>query len=534
MNRPADYTPAARSGSHVNTSPPVAPPAHHYAAYVRAVRRRAWLVGTVVLVALGIALALLLSATKLYTATARLYLNQANPVEQIIEGQSSQDVSNPERDLNSRVKLITTEPVAQAVVDELGLPLGADDLLAKVSAELEGTSDIVSVTVEDPDPVVAADIANAMVESYVTIRQQAARQAILEAAALARTQLEQLSAGQAAGEEGRSLRQRAQQLEIAAALRTGNAEIASRAEPSGSPSSPRPLLTLFAAGFLGLVLGLGLAVGLEFVDRRIKEESDLEPYGRSLLGSVPRTTETGPPETSDFVLREAYLTLATNLRFFNLGSQVETLAITSPAPREGKTSVSLGCASALAGIGLRVILLECDLRRPTVAQYTGAQSGGGLSTVLAGVSTLDESLVELDASSWHQLGERDLRGRPHFSVLPAGPIPPNPQALLSSSEMSAVVAQARAMSDVVLLDTAPVGTVNDVVTLAELVNGIVLVVRLEQTRRDVLQRALRTLDNLATPVLGFVATAGRRATSTYYGYESYQSDSADTPAAARR
>ena len=512
--------------------PPV--PQHQLAPYVKAIRRRARLIALITLAALGVALALSLSATKQYTAHAKLFLHQENPVANIVSSSGDQGPADPQRDLNSRVSLITSETVARAVIDQLHLPETSKKLLDKVSASIDGESDIADIAATDPDPKRAADIANEFASQYVANRQQAARSTILQAADLAQRQLEQLTPAERSSAQGRGLAARARELQINAALQTGNVEIVGRALQPDSPSSPKTVLAAIVAVILGLLLGAAVAVGLEFLDRRLKDLDDLDPYGRSVLAAIPQ--HSGPiadAMQSDFAVREAFLTFATSLRFYNLGRDVNVLAVTSPGPGEGKTSATLGLSSALTGLGLRVITIESDLRRPMFGRYTGVMSSAGLSTVLAGVSSFENELVDIDARTLRPL-DPDAGGNvPFFSILPAGPIPPNPQGLLSSAEMAAVITRARALADVVLLDTAPIGTVNDVVTLGGLTNGIALLVRLGQTRRDTLDRSLRILDNIPAPILGFVVNGARREAESYYGYDSpyHAGDSVATPTA---
>lgn len=495
-------------------------PQHQLAPYARAVRRRLPLVVLLVLVVVGSALAVSLTATKQYEATARIFLSQQNPVENILTTTGTQNPPDPERDLNSRLSLITTQGVAQKVIRDLRLRVSTDQLLKEVSAALEGTSNIAAIKVKDRNPRRAADIANAFAREYAASRQEAARRTIANAASLAQQQLAQLSPAERASAQGVELARSARQLQVAAALQSGQVEIVSRAEVPESPASPRPLLNALLAAILGSLLAVGLAIGIEFLDRRLKDLGEVDAYGRPLLGTIPDFPGSRPRAVvEDRETHEALLTLATNLRFFNLGQEVETLAITSPGPQEGKTSVTLGVARALSELGLRVVTLECDLRRPTFSRYTGGSDGAGLSTVLAGVVSFDDALVDVAADTLRPLDGLAGRDVPYFSVLHAGPIPPNPQALLSSAEMAAVVRRARASADVVLLDTAPVDPVSDVVTIAELVGGIVLLARLGQTRRDTLDRALRTLDHLVTPVLGIVVTGIRRRPGERYGYD---------------
>lgn len=484
--------------------------------YLRAIGRRKRLIALVTLVAAAAALGLSLAATKKYDATAKVFISQTNPVQNIV-GQSDQQPQDPERDLNSKVALIKLASVADAVKSQLHLNISTQDLLDEVGTLVEGTTEIVDIKVSDSDPRRSADIANAFAKQFASARQASAKQTIEQAATLARQQLTALSPVDRSSAQGRELSNQLRQLQIAAALQTGGIEVASPAAVPTAASSPKPKRNTILALFLGFLLGVGLALAVEAADRRIKDEQDFEALGPPMLAMVPRPRSRG--DEKDFAVREAFSTLATSLRFFQLGHEVSTVMITSPAPREGKTTTTLGLARALAHLGLRVLAVECDLRRPMFASYTGLPEAGGLSTVLAGVSDFDQELVDLDAETMRPLSGGTDVTQPYFTVLPAGPIPPNPQGLLSSAGMREVARRARATAEVVLFDTAPVGTVNDVVTLADLVDGIALVVRMRQTRRDQLQRALRTIDNLPSPVLGFVLTDASRTEEAYYGYD---------------
>ncbi|MFL5843393.1 MAG: polysaccharide biosynthesis tyrosine autokinase [Solirubrobacteraceae bacterium] len=486
------------------------------APYLKGLRRRAKLIALITLVAGGVALALSLSATKKYKATSKVFISQTNPVQNIV-GQNQQQPQDPERDLNSKVSLIKLESVAERVKNQLHLATPTDDLLKQVETEIEGTTELVDINVTDPDPKAAADIANSFATEFATARQASARGTIQEAVDLAQQQLDNLTEGERTGAQGRELADQLRQLQIAAALQTGGIEIAAKATVPTAASSPKTKLNTAAALFLGLIFGLVVALAAEALDRRVREEEDLEGYDRPVLAKIPRPRSDDPHE-EDFALREAFSTLATNLRFFQLGRDVAAVVVTSPAPREGKTTTTLGLARALADLGLRVLAIECDLRRPMFSTYMDMPSRGGLSTVLAGVTEFDRELVDVDAATLRPL-DADGESRSYFTVLPAGPVPPNPQGLLSSAAMRDVVRRARASAEIVLLDTAPVGTVNDVVTLSELVDGIVLVAKLKQTRRDEVQRALRTLSNLPSPVLGFAVTDAPRGSESYYGYD---------------
>jgi polysaccharide biosynthesis transport protein len=499
-----------------------APAEHDLRAYLKAIRRRMPLILLLTGIVTAAAVLLSLSQTKQYEATAKIVLSQADPINQFID--SSQPINyDPESDRNTRVALIKLDAVAQRVLDRLGLDMSTEELLDKVETEVENNSDIVAIKALDPDPGRAAAIATAFAEEYQKYRRETAQRGLNDAAQVARSRLQQLAPEERATDQGRELRARLREIEISAAAQNGGVEVVSTADVPSDPVKPRPLIT----GLLALVLGFGLAVALavilEFVDRRLRDEQDVEnAFGLPILATIPR-----PARRSQRVILpgedrgqfEGYSALATNLRFFELGPELESLMITSPGPGEGKTSVTLGTARALAALDLRVIAIEADLRRPTFSNY-GIGGGAGLSTVLAGVTDIDSALVEVDAATLSPI-EAGGTGRTRtFHVLPAGPAPPNPQALLARPMMTHVIDDARAMADVVLVDVPPLGTVNDPVTLANLVDGVVMVARIGQTTRDASRRTLRVLQNVDARILGVVVTAAPAADGYYGDYSS--------------
>lgn len=501
------------------------PAEHDLRAYLKAIRRRMPLILLLTGVVTAVAVLLSLAQTKQYEATARIVLAQTDPINVIVD--TSQPINyDPESDRNTRVALIKLEAVAEAVrqAEDLDTPTG--DLLDNVKTEVEANSDIVAITATDPDPERAATIATAFAEQYQAYRRDNARESLLEAAEVTRSRIEQLSPEEQASEQGRDLRADLRQIEILAAAQNGGVEVAERADVPTDPASPRPLLNGVLAFVLGFGFAVAVAVAFEFIDRRLKDEQDVEnAFGLAILATIPRparrSSQTVVPG-EDRGQFEGYSALATNLRFFELGPELESIMITSPGPSEGKTSVTLGTARALAALDLRVIAIEADLRRPTFAKY-GIGRGGGLSTVLAGVNDIDSGLVEVDASTLRPIeGGSGARTRT-FHVLPAGPAPPNPQALLARPMMTHVIDDARAMADVVLVDVPPLGTVNDPVTLANLVDGVVLVAHLGRTTRDASRRTLRLLSNVDARMLGVVVT-GAAAGEGYYG--AYTSPSA--------
>src|SRR5215212_4900287 len=459
------------------------PAGHDFMGRIRALRRRWKLIGGLTALVVIAALALSLSQTKQYEGVAKVVLSTSERASAIINPEVDTRSDDPERDINTQVELIRFETVAERVNDRLGLDISNDELLDKVETEIEGNSNIVSIKARDPDPERAAAIATAFADEYAAFRKETARASLNEAAETARVRLDQLSDAERLSPEGRELQARLRQIEIAAAAQQGGVEVARRADVPESVASPKPVRTTVLALVLGFLFAIGTALLFEVVDRRLKEEQDIEEaFGLPILATIPRPARRGTTfmPGADRGQYEGYRALAT--------------------------------------LDLRVIAIEADLRRPTFSAY-GLSRGRGLSTTLAGVSDLSQALVEVTADTFEPV-ERVPSRRRTFHVLPAGPVPPNPQALLARPAMTDIIEEARALADVVLLDCPPIGTVSDPVTLANLVDGVVLVSRLNQTTRDGARRTMRTLENLEVQLVGVVVTGGSQG-DAYYGAASY-------------
>ncbi len=490
-------------------------------------RRRWRIVVMVVLLTTAAALASSLTSTKQYEGTAKLLLRADEPIEALVgRAPGGGSTADPERETNTKVALIKLETVADRVVDRLGLGISAQALLSQVSTEVEGTSDIVAITVRDPDPRRAARIADGFAEEYVAFRRESAQRSIDEAVTLARARLNSLTPDARASAEGRQLEARQRELEIASSLQTGGAEVVRRAAVPTSAASPRPKLALVLGLLGGLLLGIAAAALFEFLDRRLRDvESAQTAFELPMLAVIPK-----PARSSDTVLlngdrgiEEGYGTLAANVVFAKRARDLSVLMITSQRSGDGKTSVTFGLARALRTLGQRVIVVEADLHHPRFVQVCNIAQRGGLSSLLAREGKLKDELVPLDS---HTLGHsRQLKaGGSSFSVLPAGPVPPNPSAMLSRPVMGQILEECRRQADVVLIDTAPVGLVHDPLTLVNHVDGVIVVARLDHTTKDGARKVLRLLNQVGARTLGLALLGGPR-TPGYYGYGKEKADS---------
>lgn len=288
----------------------------------------------------------------------------------------------------------------------------------------------------------------------------------------------------------------------------------SDARPASAPYSPSTLRTVLAGALAGLVVGGLLALLRRLLDTKVRHRSDVrELTGVGVLGSLPEDatlTRTGEAAVDlDPRAGEAVRSLRTNLRFISVDQPPRVVSFTSANPSEGKSTVASHLARALALAGERVLLVDADLRRPRQHELFGVSGDVGLSEVLAGEVQPDDALA--------------ATGVQNLTLLSAGRTPPNPSELLGSERMRTLLRLA-AQDYFVIVDSPPLLPVTDASLLATAVDGTVLVVRQDRTRKDHLEAAVESLAAVDARLLGTVVngvTPGRGGAYGYgYGYGS--------------
>jgi succinoglycan biosynthesis transport protein ExoP len=479
---------------------------------VGVLRRRLPVIVLCVVVVAGTAFAIAKRETKKYTATASLGFSD-NTLSQQIAGLPPTNASDLAAQQSSNLNLVQLGDMAAKTAGLLGHGLTAETVSGSLNIGGKGESSVVNVSATTSSPALAADIANTYAREFVKEQQSANREYFRSALALVHKQLAALSPRQRIGSDGLQLQDRAQTLTLLAELNYNSVDVAQEALAPSSPSSPRVSRDAALGVFVGLVLGLGLAFLLEHFDRRIRRPEDLEAiYHLPMLGVVPKSPVLSRSARRDGgrkrtalppVEAEAFGLIRAHLRFFNVDRDLRTVVIASAAPGDGKSTIARHLAEAAARLGSRVLLLEADLRYPTLAHQLDLQSSGrALTDVLIGAITLDEAIqsVKLDALP------DDGGAAPTLDVLPAGAtLPPNPGALLESHAMDAVLEYAKFAYDCVLIDTPPLTAVSDAFPLLTKVDGVVIVGWVGRSRRDAAERLHQILASSGAPLLGVIA-----------------------------
>lgn len=233
-------------------------------------------------------------------------------------------------------------------------------------------------------------------------------------------------------------------------------------------------------------------------------------YDAKLLDSTPLMTNNVP-----FAYAEAYKTLRTNLSFASISKQYKKIIITSAIPNEGKSTVAVNLAITLAESNARVLLVDCDLRNPTLRRLLRVRPEykNGLTSLLTGESPAEECLFK--------------HPKMKFDVLLAGTTPPNPVELLSSPRMKALLDRLSEQYDYIICDTPPVSIVTDAAALSRFCDGVILVVRQKTSTREQVWAAKRNLDAVQANILGTILSCydmsnDTQATGSYYGgYDHY-------------
>src|SRR5437667_356931 len=318
---------------------------------------------------------------------------------------------------------------------------------------------------------------------------------------------------------------------VTAGLRSNNIRPVDEARVPMYPAEPNVPRNLSFALALGLTTGIGLAFLLEGIDNTVRTPEQARALsGLPSLGLIPLGSKNGveasvrqrlavasSKEVVELItqsrpqsqMAESYRALRTSLLLTSLGAPPKVILITSALPQEGKTTTSINTAIVLAQKGVRVLLIDADLRRPSIHKTLGMGPKMGLSNVLTGNATLQQATVRSSIL-------------PGLFILPAGTPPPNPAELLASTNMRDVLTELREQYDHIVVDTPPTLSVTDAVVMSTRADAVVLVIRSGQTTKQALRRSRDLLMQVNARVAGVLLNAVDLTSPDYYYYYEYQ------------
>ena len=494
---------------------------------------------------------LLIAIPALSGGLALLYTTQQEPrylAEAALEVRTSANTDNTynvllgsERQAKTYQRLVEEPVILQAAGNQLTPPIDPVTLEEKIRTRVENGTALLIVEVSDTDPDRAATIANAV--SAEVVRLVAERNEASTASRYGELQeqideltrqindkraqvanLEESADAASSGVQAQitNLTEDINRLEATIAaiqqqqgqvLASGGDEVRlfSSAVAPGEPYAPRMILNVLLGVILGLLLAGGLVLLLEYLDNTVKATVDFGAIvGGPLLATVRNISRLKPGPSQLFVLNdpkgsaaESIRLLRTNIEFASATREMVSIGVTSPNPGEGKSTIAANLAVALAQAGFVTVLVDADLRRPSQHRVFEITNDRGLSTLLT-----------YPDRSWTWAAHETLL--PNLSVIPAGPIPPNPADLLSLDRLRQLLAEMQETVDVIIVDTPPVLVVSDPLIIAAHVDGMAIVTLGGKTRLDTLRRAAQTLSQSAVRLIGVVVNQQDDKESGYY------------------
>ena len=456
-----------------------------------AVLRKYW-VSIVVLTVLGLVGATIVTFVTPPTYTARsavfLAVRGGDSASELAQG-----ATYATNQVRSYAQVATTPTVLQPVITELQLNVTPAELADSVTASIPANTALIEIAVVDRDPELGARVAQAIGEQLVTT-------------------VDQLSPADSNGKR---------------------AVVATIVTPATVPlekTTPRTTLNLAVGLLVGLLLGIGQAVLRNTLDRLIRTEDDVaRATDHSVIAKVPFDSDAAEHPLVMFsdphsLRAEAYRKLRTNLQFLSIAKRADkrSFVVTSSIAAEGKSTTAINLASTIAEGGEKVLLIDADLRRSTVATYLNIEGSVGLTTVLIGRANLDEVVQPIGTNTFH--------------VVAAGETPPNPAELLASDAMKRLLEEATAHYDTVVIDAAPLLPVTDAAILATITAGALIVAGSGVVTVPELEDSLATLEQVNGAALGIVLNRAKvdSGDGYYYRYHTESSHRGDRRPRARR
>ena len=383
------------------------------------------------------------------------------------------DLQTAERLANTFSRLVTLRPVLDRAIQDGSLPFDTTELEKRIGVTNPRDTQLLEVTARASNADLAARMANTVARAFISSN------------------------------------------EAALTSRPGQVSVVEEALPPREPVSPRPLVNALLGVVLLALAAVVVVVAIEYMDDTVKSGEDaaeqtglpilarIEQFGR-LRNAREQLQAANRPRST---VAEAYRAARTNLSYaIDLGSDRRLILVTSPGPGEGKTTTAANLAVVFGLAGHRVCVMDTDLRRPTIHKVFGVDNSKGLTTLLLSREPdIDRTLV------------RSLYA--NVTVLPSGPLPPNPSELLGSARMQEILDGLRERFDVVLMDSSPALVVTDASVLGMLADGLLIVARAGKTRAGELRATITELAQTGRPIAGLILNRVSTRDAGYYYYQ---------------
>lgn len=398
-------------------------------------------------------------------------------------------------------QIILSRLVSKEVISEIGLDMTVDDFQKKVDVTTIQDSRLFKISFESTDPKLAMDVANALARVII--------------------------------EKAKDI------------IEVKNVQVVDTAELPEKPVKPSKAQNMAIAGILGIMVGIGVVLLIEYMDYTIKNAKDVEKHlGLVTIGEIPlfagekrntkkRSTSSGKSARRKEAAHdgaspnvhlspslisvldpkapasEAYRSLRTNIGYSGVDKQMQLIMLTSPGPAEGKSTTSANIAVGLAQSGKKVLIMDCDLRKPRIHKYFSLPNDVGVTDIIIKNCPYNSAIKTTDTVS-------------NLSIMCSGSIPPNPTEILESQKMAGLITSLRDDFDLIIIDTPPIGQLADGAIIAGYSDGVILVVASGESNIDMAVHAKEALEHVNAKVIGTVLTKISKSTSgSYYHYYNY-------------